>query len=62
MKTNKINKWWTVHCGAYRSFDIFAKNEKNAKSRFNSLYLANEFVFKGFKPEDITGVSLTNRQ
>ena len=56
----KRKTWFTLHCGAYRSFDVIAINPKNAKNRFKTL--AKLGKTHGFETSDITRIDIAKRQ
>jgi len=59
MKTNKTKKWFTLQCGAFRSFDVKAQNEIQALSRFVGI---NRELCRGWDRKDVTGITVAKRQ
>ena len=59
MKTNRTKKWFTLHCGLFRSFDVKAQNEKQALNRFDAI---NRQLLRGWSRKDVTHITLAERQ
>jgi len=59
MKTNRIQRWYTLQCGAFRSFDVKAQNEIQALSRFDGIMREK---LRGWSRKDVTNIIPAKRQ